>query len=325
MCTAVSFLTKDHYFGRNLDLEYSYQENVTVTPRSYPFRFRCGRVLEKHFALIGMASVVDGYPLYYEATNEKGLSLAGLNFPGNAVYQPFRESRDNIAPFELIPWILGQCENVPQAKSLMEDLNLWDICFSKDFPLSPLHWLLSDRNTSLVLEPLVEGLRLYENPVGVLTNNPPFEYHMFRLADYMNLTSQPPVNRFSDRVTLNRYSLGMGGIGLPGDLSSSSRFVKAAFTKLNSVCADSEPGSVSQFFHILGSVAQQRGLTCVRGKEYEFTLYSSCCNTDRGIYYYTTYENSRITAVDMYAEDLESKEPVCYPLRKAQDFRYENR
>lgn len=325
MCTAVSFRTKDHYFGRNLDLEYSYAEKVTVTPRNYPFRFRCGRVLEKHFALIGMATVADGYPLYYEATNERGLSLAGLNFPGNAVYYPQRDDKDNIAPFELIPWILGQCADVSQARKLLENLNLWNLPFSKDFPLSPLHWLLSDKHMSLVLESLEDGLRIHENPVGVLTNNPPFDYHMYRLTDHMNLTAQPPVNRFSDQIKLDRYSLGMGGIGLPGDLSSPSRFVKAAFTKLNSRCGNSEKESVSQFFHILGSVVQQRGLSCVRDQEYEVTLYSSCCNTDKGIYYYTTYENSRITAVDMHAEDLEGKEIICYPLRKAQDICYENR
>lgn len=325
MCTAVSFLTKDHYFGRNLDLEYSYQENVTITPRTHPFSFRCGKVLREHYAMIGMATVSNGYPLYYEATNEKGLSLAGLNFPGNAVYLPRDPEKDNIAPFELIPWILGQCSNVSEAKKLLNQLNLWNVSFNEDFPLSPLHWMLSDRSGSLVLEPMADGLEIHENPVGVLTNNPPFDYHMYRLTDFMNLTNQPPQNRFSDKITLEKYGLGMGSIGLPGDMSSPSRFVKAAFTKLNSVCGQSEHESVSQFFHILGSVTQQRGLTCVRPGEYEFTLYSSCCNTDKGIYYYTTYENSRITAIDLYAENLASDTLVCYPLRNEQDIRFENR
>lgn len=325
MCTAVSFLTKDHYFGRNLDLEYSYHEQVTITPRTFPFHFRCGRRLDRHFALIGMATVADGYPLYYEATNEKGLSLAGLNFPGIAAYYPKQPGMDNIAPFELIPWILGQCENVSQAREMLQNLNLWNTPFSEQFPLSPLHWILSDREQSLVLEPLADGLEIHKNPVGVLTNNPPFGYHMYRLADFMNVTSQPSVNRFSDKVDLNRYSLGMGSIGIPGDMSSSSRFVKAAFTKLNSICGTSENESISQYFHILCSVAQQRGLTCVRPGEYEFTLYSSCCNTDKGIYYYTTYENSQITAVDLHAVNLETRSLFCYPLITGQQIRFQNR
>ena len=312
MCTAITFQAGDHYFGRNLDLEYSYNETVTVTPRSYPFRFRCGKTLTSHYAIIGMATVADEYPLYYEATNEKGLSLAGLNFPGNAHYYPQAEGMDNIAPFELIPWLLGTCANVTEARGKLAKLNLWNTPFSPAFPLSPLHWLLADREHSLVLEPMADGLKIYEDPVGVLTNNPPFPYHLHNLTNYMGLTHQPPTNRQS--IELKPYSLGLGSFGLPGDMSSGSRFVKAAFTKLHSLCPAAEAQAVSQFFHILGSVCQQRGLTQLENGKFEYTLYSSCCNTDRGIYYYTTYDNSRITAVDMHREDLDSDALVTYPL-----------
>lgn len=324
MCTAVSFLTADHYFGRNLDLEYSYQEAVTVTPRNLPIHFRMGTVLESHYAMIGMATVSEGYPLYYEATNEKGLSIAGLNFPEQAVYQSKQEGMLNLAPFELIPWMLGQYESVAQVRKALENSNIWNEPFSKEFPLSPLHWLISDRDCSIIAEPMADGLKIYENPVGVLTNNPPFTYQMYHLADYINLTRHPAENRFSDKITLTPYSRGMGGMGLPGDLSSASRFVKAAFTKLNSLCGSSESESISQFFHILGSVTQQKGLVRVRDDQYEFTLYSSCCNTAKGIYYYTTYENSQITAVDMHRCDLDGTEIRCFPLINSQQIRFLN-
>lgn len=324
MCTAITYQTGDHYFGRNLDLDYSYNETVTVTPRNYPFRFRKMGTLHTHFALIGMATVVDGYPLYYEATNEKGLSMAGLNFPGIATYYPEDPRKDNVTPFELIPWLLGQCQSVAQAKGMLQRLNLVKINFSDDFPLSPLHWILSDRTESITLEPMAEGLRIYDNPVGVLTNNPPFDYQMYHLASFMNLSRQPAKNRFSDQIDLHPFSLGLGSAGLPGDLSSPSRFVKAAFTKLNSLSGTSESESISQFFHILGSVAQQRGLVRVRDDKYEFTLYASCCNTDKGIYYYTTYENSQITAVDMHREDLDGYRLICYRLITGQQIRMQN-
>ena len=324
MCTAVSYCNGDHYFGRNLDLEYSYNETVTVTPRRYPFSFRKAGRMEMHYAMIGMAYVADATPLYYEATNEKGLSMAGLNFPGNAEYKPEVEGKDNIAPFEFIPWILGQCASVAEAEELLDRINLVRINFSEQLPLSPLHWLISDRERSLTVECVADGLKVYENPVGVLTNNPPFEVQMFTLNNYMHVTSKPPENQFSETISLDRYSLGMGGIGLPGDLSSNSRFVRAVFTKLNSIAGQSESESVSQFFHILGSVEQQRGCTMVRENEYEFTLYSSCCNTDRGIYYYRTYENSQITAVDMHHEDLEGQDLISYPLITGQQIRMQN-
>lgn len=324
MCTAATYKTKDHYFGRNLDLEYSYHETVTVTPRNFPFHFRKAGSLPSHYAMIGMAFVVDDYPLYYDATNEKGLSMAGLNFPGNAYYPDFQEGKDNVSPFEFIPWILGKCDNVADAKILLARINLVRINFSKDLPLSTLHWIISDRDCSIVVESMKDGLKIYDNPVGVLTNNPPFDYQMFQLNNYMALSINQPENRFSDKLPLNTYSRGMGAMGLPGDLSSQSRFIKAAFTKMNSLSGESESESVSQFFHILSSVEQQRGCVHMGENAYEITIYSSCCNTDKGIYYYTTYENHQITAVDMHKEDLDGNLLTSFSLITTQQVCYQN-
>ena len=324
MCTAATYTAKDHYFGRNLDLEFSYNETVTVTPRNYPFQFRKVKALESHYAMIGMAFVVDNYPLYYDATNEKGLSMAGLNFPENADYKQETEGKDNVTPFEFIPWILGQCSTIEEVKELLGRINLININFSEKLPLSPLHWMISDRNESITVESVKEGLKIYDNPVGILTNNPTFDIQMFNLNNYVNVTREVPENRFSNAIALDIYSRGMGGIGIPGDLSSSSRFVKAVFTKLNSVSGTSESESISQFFHILGSVNQERG--CVRLAEdtYEITIYSSCCNIDKGVYYYKTYENSQITGVDMHNENLDNQSLVSYPLIKEQQIKIQN-
>ena len=323
MCTAVTYKTKDHYFGRNLDYEFSYNETVTITPRNYPLNFRTMGTVNNHYAMIGMAFVQKNYPLYYDATNERGLSMAGLNFPSNAVYLPKKHGKDNITPFEFIPWILGQCATVQEAKEKLKRLNLLNEDFSQELKLSPLHWMISDREESIVVEPLKDGLKIYDNPVGVMTNNPTFDFHMLNLANYMGLTREEPTNRFSDKLELNPYSRGMGAIGLPGDLSSASRFVKAAFTRLNSISGDSESESVSQFFHILGSVAQQKG--CCRVEDgFEYTIYSSCCNTDKGIYYYTTYENSQINGVDMNKENLDGDRLKNFPLIKGQSIKVRN-
>ncbi len=313
MCTAISYKTDDHYFGRNLDLEYHYDEEVTITPRNYPFRFRDGKVIENHHAIIGMATVVDGYPLYYDATNEHGLSIAGLNFPGNAVYHSPNPDKENVTPFELIPWILGKCKSTMDARQLLENANILNEPFRGTLPLSPLHWMISDRESSIVVEPMSDGLKVYDNPINVLTNNPPFPYHRDNLQNYMSLSPERPENKFAPHLPLQAYSTGMGAFGLPGDLSSASRFVRAAFNRNNAVCEPTEYESISQFFHILSSVEQQRGCSVVNGK-YEITLYSSCCNTDRGIYYYTTYENRQICAIDLFKEDLVGDKVVGYPL-----------
>lgn len=314
MCTAVTYQTKDFYFGRNLDYEFSFGEEVTLTPRNYPLSFRNGKTLESHFAIIGMAHVEEGYPLYYDAVNEKGLAMAGLNFVGFAKYRQPEEEKENIAVFELIPWILAQCSGVKEACQLLKNLNLTDTPFSPELPAAQLHWILADRTGVITLEAVNEGIRVYPNPVGVLTNNPPFDEQLFQLNNYMHLSPDTPQNQFSEKISLSAYSRGMGAMGLPGDLSSQSRFVRAAFVKLNSRSGDSEAESVSQFFHILGSVEQTRGCCHVGGGKYERTIYSACCNTDKGIYYYTTYENRQIMAVDMRRENLESSVLVRYPL-----------
>lgn len=312
MCTAVTYKTKDFYFGRTLDYEFSYGDEVVVTPRNYPFVFRHMGTMASHYAMIGMAHVEENCPLYYEAVNEAGLGMAGLNFVGNAVYRELDLERDNVAQFEFISWILAQCASVQEARGLLERINLVNTTFNDRLPLAQLHWIIADRKEAITVESLREGIRVYDNPVGVLTNNPPFEEQMFRLNDYMSLSPKAPQNHFSDQLDLRTYSRGMGALGLPGDLSSQSRFVRAAFVKMNSVSGDSETESVSQFFHILGAVDQQRGCCDMGNGTYEITIYTSCCNADKGIYYYTTYNNHQITAVDMHKEDLDGTKLICY-------------
>lgn len=364
MCTAIYFKTNHHYFGRNLDLEFSYNETVTITPRNYEFSFRLANPLPTHPALIGMAYVVDDYPLYYDAVNEYGLGMAGLNFPGNAFYQPLVSTECHcvsdlpspvgyscasdlqlpptntvlsgltfnvtntggdshtplhyIAPFEFIPWVLSQCKSTAEAKELLKRTTLVQIDFNTKLPTTPLHFMIADKELCLTVEPTKEGLQVYENPVGVLTNNPPFPLQLFQLNNYMHLSREMPENHFSPGLNLEKYSRGMGALGLPGDLSSQSRFIRAAFVKENSVCTPTEEKSVSQFFHILSSVEQQRGCVHMDGEQYEITVYSSCCNIDKGIYYYTTYDNRQITGIDMHKADLDTKKLLSYPLIKEQ-------
>ncbi len=324
MCTAATYKTKGFYFGRTLDYEFSYGDEICVTPRRFPFKFRSGVSLGEHLAIIGMAHVADDYPLYYDAMNERGLCMAGLNFVGNAAYAEPRGDEGDVAQFEFIPWVLSQCESVRDARALLENTNLTGTPFSAQLPSAQLHWLLADRDGAVTIESVKDGLKIYDNPVGVLTNNPPFEQKMQRLSDYMSLSPRQPENRFCPGLELKTYSRGMGALGLPGDLSSASRFVRAAFTRANSVSGSGETESVSQLFHILGSVEQQRGCCEVAPGKYELTIYTSCCSADTGIYYYTTYENSRPCAVDMHRCGLDAAELFRFAPRTQPDVYFQN-
>lgn len=322
MCTAVAYRAKDLYFGRTLDYTCSYGEEVVISPRHFPFCFRHMERMERHYGIIGMAHVAEGVPLYYDAVNEVGLAMAGLNFVGNADYNGPAAGMDNIASFELIPWLLGQCATVEEAKRRLAALNVVNDSFSEALPATQLHWMLADGERSIVVEAVQERLNVYDNPAGVIANNPPFPQQMRNLNQYMHLSPMEPKNSFSEKLPLYPHSRGLGAFGLPGDLSSQSRFVRAAFVALNSVSGDGE--GVSQLFHILGAVSQPIGSCRTGPKEYEYTIYTSCCDAARGIYYYTTYGNHQITGVDMHRENLDSAALIRFPLVTGEQIRMGN-
>lgn len=324
MCTCITLKTKDNYFGRTLDLEYKFNEKVVITPRNYTFKLKEGGAFKTKYAIIEAATVVNEYPLYAEGTNEMGLSIAGLQFPENAYYKELDKEKINIAPFELTPWILGNFSSIGELKTVIDNLNILNVAFSDEIALTPLHFMISDAKESIILEPMQDGLKVYNNSIGVLTNNPPFTYHEVNINNYLNLTPDIADNRFSNKVNLCTYGLGMGAIGLPGDNSPTSRFVRAAFNKLNSVSENDEESSISQFFHILDNVSIVRGTTMTKDKRWNITTYTCCINTTKGIYYYKTYNNNQITAIKLNDENKNSYKLNIYDLEEHQQIKYIN-
>lgn len=320
MCTAVSIKDKLHLFGRTLDLEYSFGEEVVITPENFPLFFRFEKGFSSHSALLGTAHIADGFPLYYDAANESGLAIAALNFPGNAVYLPYREGMHNIASYELIPWLLCSCDSLSAALELLKNTNVTPDSFRRDMPATPLHWLISDSQSSATVEPTSDGLKIYENPFGVLTNSPDFPYHFTHLTDFMQLGSKPPQNSIFPSCNLTPYSRGMGAMGLPGDLSSSSRFVRAVFAKNKTYSAgDSMLEEVSRFFHVMDTVCQPRGCAVTEDGKPIYTVYTSCIDTENLVYYFTTYGCRRIRAVNLDSAVLESSSLISFPMNTNED------
>ena len=324
MCTCINFKTKDNYFGRNLDLEYRFNEKVVITPRNYKFNLKNGTSITSKYSMIGMATVVSNYPLYAEATNEKGLSMAGLYFPKNACFFKEEDNKLNLSPYELIPYFLGLYSSISEIKKDITKLNITNTPFSKEMPVSDLHWMISDESECIVIEQMEDGLKVYNNPIGVLTNNPPFEYHLNNINNYSNLSPYNSENTFSNKINLNQYGQGMGAIGLPGDNSPASRFIRASFNKLNSKCEDDEKSSVTQFFHILDSVSMVQGTTITKENKNDITTYSCCINTSKVIYYYKTYTNNQIIAIKMSEKEKNNKYLSIFDLIEEQQIKYIN-
>lgn len=318
MCTAIFYGAGEGYFGRTLDLEYTYNETVTLTPRRYPLPFRRRGALTDHYAILGMATVVAGYPLYYDGMNEKGLCMAALHFPASAVYPKPRDGGENVAVFELIPYLLGQCATVEEAARRLREIHLCDLPFSADYRTTPLHWMLADGTRCAVVESTADGVHLYHAPAGVMTNEPPYPHQLSHLALYANLTAAEPAGRWQTPV-----SRGAGALGLPGDFSSPSRFVRAAFALANAAAPVDGPARVSQFFHVLGAVEVPRGCVQLPDRRTVISQYTCCMDREEGVYYYRTYDNPRLCAIRLTAQ-TEATELVCFPLRMGNDVCWQN-
>ena len=321
MCTAISDTSGAHLFGRTLDLEFSYGERVVIAPREFPFEFRYEEGSTHHGAIIGMAHISDGYPLFYDAANEYGLAVAALNFPENAEYHEFTKGSLNLASFELIPFILTHCHSLAEAKALLSKSNITPDNFSPTLPTSPLHWLIADKSGSLVLESTASGVKLYDNPFGVLTNSPPFPYHSENIRNYLSLSASPPENHIFPKAVLTPNSRGTGAIGLPGDASSASRFVRAVFSKANTERTAEKSSEISRFFHVMDTISQPLGFARTSEGKPICTVYTSCIDTAKMNYYFTTYNCRRISCVALSCFSLDSASLLTFPIEQSEDIK----
>lgn len=317
MCTALCSYGNFHLFGRTLDIEGSYGESVVITPRGFDMTFIHEGRLSTHLAMLGIAIVKGGIPLYYDAVNEAGLAMAGLNFPISCVYSDKKPDMKNISSFELIPWVLFQCKSTAEAIRLLSNTNITNDSFSDSLPTSPLHWIISDSTSSAVVESVSGGIRIYENPLGVLTNEPPFPYHEANICNFLQLGSHTPKNNLCPDINLTLYSRGLGAVGLPGDYSSQSRFVRAVFSESHTAKENDEIESVCRFFHIMDTVSVPLGAVKTSEGKNVFTLYTSCASTKTKTYYFTTYSSRHIKAVRLVPEAFDLRGLSVFPI--AQD------
>lgn len=321
MCTAVSINDNAHLFGRTLDLECSLGERVVITPRGFNTKFR-EIAHGAQYAMIGAAHLVDGIPLYYDGMNEAGLCAAALNFPVYAVYTDTGAEKRGIPSYAVIPEVLRNCKSIGEAKELLRGASITREPFREGLPPTPLHWLISDKSAAIVVEPVEDGLKIYDTPIGVLSNSPPYPYQIVRLCDYMALSPVAPSNTLAPSLSLSHYSRGMGAIGLPGDFSSSSRFVRAVYSKMHT--RPTSNTAISRFFHIMGTVNVPCGAVVTEKGDAVYTVYTSCMDKDEKIYYFTTYNNSRVRGVRLSNIDLDASQIVSYPMASSEDIQFIN-
>ena len=318
MCTAIKY--KNNFYGRNLDLEYELPwTKVIIMPKNYLLKFKSNNEnIDIKYSLIGMGMIANEYPLFYDAMNEKGLFMAVLYFNGYAKYIENQNDKNNVTPFEFIPYILGSCSSVDEVKKILQNVNIVDIPFSKEMPLAPLHWIICDDKQCIVVESTSDGLQIYDNPYKTLTNNPRFNFHLENMNNYVNISPDSRTNLFDSNIKI--ISNGVGTIGLPGSLTSQDRFVRAAFTNSVSTSNNNEE-DISQFFHILDSVAQTRGTVHANENKNELTVYSDCYDFNNKTLYYKTYSNNRLTAISLN-DSYDKNKLTSYDLELKQDIKW---
>lgn len=329
MCTALSVnpTGKNNFFGRNMDLEYNFNQSVILIPRNNEYQDKVtGNMVKPKYAIIGMGSVIENHPAMADGMNEKGLACAGLNFAGYAHYEEeIIPGKTNIAPYDFILWVLYNHETVDEVKAAIYNIELVDVPINEKYPVPTLHWMIVDKSgKSIVVEKTKDKFSVYDNEVGVLTNNPTFDWHLTNLNEYINLSPIHPEKTKWSNLELKPLGVGVGTRGIPGDFASVSRFVRIAFCRSTIPKLEDDTNTLSQFFHMLDYVAMVKGGAMTAEGREDMTLYSSCMDQERGIYYYKTYDNNRINAIDMNKENLDSKEIKIFSYLNIQDINYQN-
>lgn len=311
MCTAI-FDHMGGYFGRTLDLECSLSEKVTVTPRH--FVDKRTYLDGERLALVGCSAVRGGTALYYDGINEAGLSGAALNFAGEACYSDDTGAPDEIPSYTFLYECLRACKSVEEVKRALVGRKISNAVFSPELPVTPLHFMFADRDSAITVEPLAEGVKIFDNTLGVMTNGPEFDFHLKNVASYMHLSSAPPENALARGKGLFPYSRGLGAFGLPGDFSSASRFVRCAFALSNTNIGEGRMSRLTRFLNIMDTVKIPLGCVIAENGLDVSTVYASAMDIEKRIYYFTTYGARHIRSVELLHSDLNSDGLVYYEM-----------
>lgn len=313
MCSGVRFSDNNEnmYFGRNLDWSVGFGQKVLITPRDYILNSAFLGERSSKYALIGMGIVAEGTPLYFDCGNEAGLAVAGLNFPGYAQYEdaPVQGKR-NIAAYEFPLWVAMSFQSVDEVESALKETVIVAKPFNEKYPVSMLHWIVGDKDRSIVVEYTENGMEVFRDDVDVLTNQPGFGWHRENLRNYMNVDSGMPDSVNWQDAKMKPFGAGSLMRGLPGDYYSTSRFVRAAYHNTHYPAQSTESENISRLFHTLASVAMIDGASQMSDGNFEKTIYTGGFSSATNTYYFNTYEDSAIRSVRLEDYGVDGREVI---------------
>lgn len=317
MCTAVRFCDPEGrlYCGRNYDWGCGFGQGPVAVPANWEWQSRHLGPIKTVSGLIGMGIVQQNMPLFFDCVNEDGLYCAGLSYAGGfGVYVDPVEGKTNVASFEIPLWVCSQFTTVDEVEKAMGDLVITNDSFSAELTPMPMHWFIADKDRSIVVEQAANGLTVSHDGFDVLTNQPEFKFHCENMRNYLHLdTAWTPDVTMRD-AKLSALGVGPSMMGLPGDPSAISRFVRVAILNANYPDERGDKANLTRLFRTLGAVSMVKGYCRQENGNFEYTNYTGGYSAATKTYSYSTYDDPSLRSIT-----FDACKGIDEPVQLAQD------
>lgn len=306
MCTAMTLhsLSNEVFFGRTMDFSHDIIPQFYIVPSSHIWKNTItSNPITDTYRFIGLGQELDGLLGFFDGVNEKGFAAAVLYFAGYAHYQDPSEavSTESIASIDFLHYILGRCSSVKELPSIIKDINIVGFKDPVTNTIAPLHWIATDKSGEcVVIEPTQKGIEIINNPVGVMSNSPNFEWHLTNLRNYCETSPTQTEEVIWDNVSLTPFGQGGGTIPLPGGFTSPERFVRTAYLKAQIPMPKNNKEAINSCFHIVESVSIPKGAVITSRNTYDYTKYTAFINVTTCEYFYKTYDDISITTASLW-------------------------
>jgi len=330
-CTGITLTAADGtvVHARTMEFAIDIHSDVIVVPRGYERvgttpDGKPGLKWKAKYANVGANGV--GLPFIFDGLNEKGLAVGTFYFPTSASYMRYNaaDAGKSIAPWEVGSWILENFATVDEVRENIGKIVVPAVVFPAWGFAPPVHYVVHDASgKSIVIEYSAGKLNVYDNPLGVITNSPTFDWQMTNLRNYVNfsMSNVPPVKLGS--VKLEPFGQGSGMLGIPGDFTPPSRFVRAVAFSQSVLPSKTGDDAVLEAFHVLNNFDIPKGAAREHEKDEhgnvlaDYTLWTAASDLKTKRYYFRTYENSQIRMVDLMKMNLDAKDIVKTSKRRS--------
>lgn len=316
MCTSIFTKTDngDYILSRTMDYSIPLDANPIYIPRDYEWQTGVNnKSFKTDYAFIGAGRLLGDNYFVADGVNEKGISVAELYLPGEVDYQEEDTKKINLAPHEVILWLLGNISSIDELTHKISQLNIVGLEAPMLNIVTPLHWIITDDEGScVVIEPTEKELKIKQNPIGVMTNPPLLEWHIENLRNYLNVRPKQfdPIQFFD--YTAKPFSQGTGTLGLPGGYTPPERFIRAAFFKKFIEPAKNEMEGINNAYQILNTVKIPKGIVVTQDGREDYTLYTGSMVNNSRTYYFSSYENHQICKLVLNDALLTHKKPIIF-------------